>query len=69
MLVLELTTSLGYKTPKTTTFATHSLGTIFGCTASAGALLKLSHQQCNIYCHIQYNKHQVLHVGIEIQII
>ena len=44
---VRITTSLGYKTPKTTTFATHSLGTIFGCTASAGALLKLSHQQCN----------------------
>tara|TARA_B100001027_G_scaffold53951_1_gene36172 strand:- start:26192 stop:27541 length:1350 start_codon:yes stop_codon:yes gene_type:complete len=44
---VRITTSLGYKTPQTTVFATHSLGTIFGCTATVGALLKLSHQQCN----------------------
>lgn len=44
---VRITTSLGYKTPKTTIFATHSLGPIFGSAASAGALLKLTHQQCN----------------------
>jgi 2-methylcitrate dehydratase PrpD len=44
---VRLTTSLGYETPKTTTFATHSLGPIFGSAASAGALLKLTHEQCN----------------------
>ena len=44
---VRMTTSLGYETPKTTIFATHSLGPIFGCAASAGALLKLNHQQCN----------------------
>ncbi len=44
---VRITTSLGYKTPNTTIFATHSLGSIFGSAASAGALLKLDHQQCN----------------------
>ena len=44
---VRITTSLGYKTPKTTIFATHSLGPIFGSAVSAGALLKLTHQQCN----------------------
>ena len=44
---VRITTSLGYKTPKTSIFATHSIGPIFGCAASAGALLKLTHEQCN----------------------
>ncbi len=44
---VRITTSLGYKTPKTSIFATHSLGPIFGCAATAGALLKLTHKQCN----------------------
>jgi len=44
---VRITMSLGYKNPKTTTFATHSLGPIFGSAATAGSLLKLNHQQCN----------------------
>ena len=40
---VRFTTSLGYKTPKTSIFATHSIGPIFGSAASAGALLKLTH--------------------------
>ena len=44
---VRFTTSLGYKTPKTSIFATHSIGPIFGSAASAGALLKLTHEQCN----------------------
>ena len=30
---VRITTSLGYKTPKTSIFATHSIGPIFGCAA------------------------------------
>ena len=44
---VRFTTSLGYKPPKTSIFATHSIGPIFGSAASAGALLKLTHEQCN----------------------
>jgi len=39
--------SLGYKTPKTTIFATHSIGTIFGSAVTAGCLMKLNQQQFN----------------------
>ena len=44
---VRINMSMGYKNPKTTIFATHSIGTIFGAAAAAGALLKLNHEQCN----------------------
>jgi len=44
---VRINMSMGYKTPKTTIFATHSIGTIFGAAVAAGSLLKLNQQQCN----------------------
>ena len=44
---VRINMSMGYKTPKTTIFATHSIGTIFGAAVAAGSLLKLNQEQCN----------------------
>ncbi len=42
---VRINMSMGYKTPKTTIFATHSIGTIFGSAVAAGSLLKLNQEQ------------------------
>jgi len=40
------TMALGYVSPKTTVFSTHSIGALFGASAAAGALLGLTAKQC-----------------------
>jgi len=39
---VRINMSMGYQTPKTTIFSTHSIGTIFGSAVAAGSLLKLN---------------------------
>ena len=42
----RFTQALGMKTPRSWTHSTHCLGGNFGATATAGALVGLTHQQC-----------------------
>ena len=44
---VRINMSMGYQTPKTTMFSTHSIGTIFGSAVAAGSLLKLNQKQFN----------------------